>query len=85
MGIPVYEFDNETRLVHFCLHFEIKDKVPEWFDKLAGTWYHKDPAKLGTKIPSTSTPMTTVPPGIPTMVWAYFHRQLATGGCWEGW
>ena len=85
MGTPVYEFDNETRLVHFCLHFEIKDKMPESFDKINGMWYVKEPAELGTKIPSTSITITPLLAGIPSLVWSYFHRQLATGGHWEGW
>ena len=85
MGNPIYEYDNETRLVHFCLHFEIKDKMPEAFDKVGGTWYVKEPGEIGTRIPSTSATMTPPPPGIPTLVWSYFYRQLATGGHWEGW
>ena len=85
MGNPIYGYDNETRLVHFCLHFEIKDKMPESFDKVNGIWYVKEPAELGTKIPSTSATMTEPPAGVPTLVWSYFYRQLATGGHWAGW
>ena len=61
MGNPRYKYDNETRLVHFCLHFEINDKMPVSFHKLDGRWYVKEPAELGTKIPSTSI-ATTPPP-----------------------
>ena len=75
MGDPIDEFDNETRLVHFCPHFEIKDKMPESFDKVNGIWYVKEPAELGTKIPSTSATMTEPPAGVPTLVWSYFYRQ----------
>ena len=85
MGNPIHEYDNETRLVHFCLHLEIKDKLPQTFDKIGGTWYHKDPGDTGTLVPSTSTRMIPLPPGIPTMIWSYFYRQLATGGHQEGW
>lgn len=85
MGIRVYEFDNETRLVHFCLYFKIKDKTPESFDKVNGIWYVKEPAKIGTKIPCTSIDTILLPTGIKTLVWAYFHRQMAPGGYWEGW
>ena len=85
MGNSRYEYDNETRLIHVCLHFEIKDKMPVSFHKVDGIWYVKEPAELGTKIPSTSITATPPPPGIPTSVWSYFYRQLGTGGDWEAW
>lgn len=85
MGNPVYGFDNETRLVHFCLHLQIKDKLPVSFHTVDGIWYVKEPRELGTKIPSTSVTETPLPPGIPTGVYSYFYRQLGTGGDWAGW
>ena len=67
-GNTIHEYDDETRLVHFCLHLEIKDKLPQTFDKIGGTWYHKDPGDIGSLIPSTSARMIPLPPGIPTMI-----------------
>ena len=29
MGLLQYDWDNETRLIHFCTHLVIKDRAPE--------------------------------------------------------
>ena len=85
MGNPIFEYDHETRIVHFCQHFVIKDKMPTSFHHVNGTWYVKEPFDRGTRIPCTSITMTAPPPGVPTLVWSYIYRELAAGGSWAGW
>ena len=43
MGLLQYEYDNETRIIHFCKHEVIKDRVPEAVDTVSGSWYVKEP------------------------------------------
>ncbi|KAK0516858.1 hypothetical protein JMJ35_000013 [Cladonia borealis] len=43
MGLLQYDWDNETRIIHFCRHPVIKDMVPDKFDVVSGTCWTKPP------------------------------------------
>ena len=85
MGLLNYEWDNPTRIIHFCRHLVIKDRVPETYDVVSGVWYVKEPSELGQSISASRITWTKPPPGIPRLVYIYFNHQLMPGGRWEGW
>ena len=37
MGLLQYEWENETRIIHFCKHLVIKDRVSEAYDVVSGS------------------------------------------------
>ena len=50
MGLLQYEWANETHIVHFCKHLVIKDREPEDYDTVSGSWYVKEPRERGREI-----------------------------------
>ena len=85
MGLLQYEYDNETRIIHFCKHEVIKDRVPEAVDTVSGSWYVKEPRERGREISASQITRTPPSPEIPRLVLIYFNHQLRAGGAWEGW
>lgn len=85
MGILNYESDNETRIIHFCRHLVIKDRVPENYDVVSGRWYVKEPAERGRPISASRAKGTRPPPEIPRLVFLYFDHQMRRRGHWDGW
>ena len=73
MGLLQYDWDNETRLIHFCKHEVIKDMVPDKFDVVSGTWYVKEPSEMRRPI-SASKITWTKPPGVPRLVFIYLNH-----------
>ena len=85
MGLLTYYLDQETRLIHFCIHEVIKDMVPNKVDVVSGTWYVKEPSEMGRKISASEIKWTKPPPGVPRLVGIYLNHQMRAGGAWEGW
>ena len=85
MGLLQYGWDNETRIIHFCKHLVIKDRVTESHDVVSGSWYVKEPRERGREISASQITWTPPSPEIPRLVFIYFNHQTRAGGAWEGW
>ena len=83
MGLLQYDWDNETRLIHFCRHLVIRDRAPEIYDVVSGIWYVKEPSELGRSISASRINWTKLPDGIPRLVFSYFNRHLMSDGLWN--